>query len=138
MTGEAKNESDQDNNILRLPFERFYRVFKRRHQLRMVALEIFDILNQSILLAFDVEDRADEILGMFLNMNLKQSLNYKYGIGSTSSSSSSSAAIFFISSAKAKYKAFMSIHKKTNVGYLEQYLIWSSHRNQSSSRPKFL
>lgn len=114
MTGEAKNESDQDNNILRLPFERFYRVFKRRHQLRMVALEIFDILNQSILLAFDVEDRADEILGMFLNMNLKQSLNYKYGIGSTSSSSSSSASPFSsISSAKAKYKAFMSIHKKT-------------------------
>ena len=44
---------------------RFYRVFKRRHQLRMVALEIFDILNQSILLAFDVEDRADEILVCF-------------------------------------------------------------------------
>ena len=58
----------------RIPFDELHAVYKRRYQLRQIALEFFDLHRTSVLISFDSEKDRDLLLGQLLKTPLPNSI----------------------------------------------------------------
>ncbi|CAM9326778.1 unnamed protein product, partial [Chrysoparadoxa australica] len=63
--------------IQRITCDQVAAVYKRRYQLRDVALEIIDVQGRSVLVSFDSQDQQEEVLTMLLTRSLPNSIFVK-------------------------------------------------------------
>ena len=69
-----KNSVSFQHRCQRIPFDEIFSVYKRRYQLRQIALEFFDCHRSSILIAFSSTNDRDSLLSQVLKTPLPNSI----------------------------------------------------------------